>query len=85
MNLDGVSLVFIQCVYVLLGPPPDAYQAYLQESNVACVLAMYYTLHTANRRDKVALMRVLGTLATCHQNRAYQDTFLHSLVSLQQK
>ncbi|KAL7640276.1 UNVERIFIED_CONTAM: hypothetical protein RMT77_009690 [Armadillidium vulgare] len=63
------------------GPPPDAYQAYLQESSVACVLAMYYTLHSATRKDKVALMRVLGTLATCHQNRAFQDTFLHSLVA----
>lgn len=64
------------------GPPPDAYQAYLQESSVACILAMYYTLHTATRKDKTALMRVLGTLATCHQDRAFQDTFLHSLVSV---
>ncbi|KAK4294919.1 hypothetical protein Pmani_032489 [Petrolisthes manimaculis] len=63
------------------GPPPDAYQAYLQESSVACILAMYYTLHTATRKDKTALMRVLGTLATCHQDRAFQDTFLHSLVA----
>ncbi|GFT08902.1 negative elongation factor B [Trichonephila clavipes] len=26
------------------GPPPDAYQAYIQENGVASVLAMYYTL-----------------------------------------
>lgn len=71
---------FIQRLLFFLGPPPDAYQAYLQESSVACVLAMYYTLHTATRKDKTALMRVLGTLATCHQDRAFQDTFLHSLV-----
>uniref|UniRef100_A0A2P2I3Z6 Negative elongation factor B-like n=1 Tax=Hirondellea gigas TaxID=1518452 RepID=A0A2P2I3Z6_9CRUS len=63
------------------GPPPDAYQAYLQESSVACVLSMHYTLHCANRRDRAGVMRVLGTLATCHQDRAFHDTFLHSLVA----
>nr|XP_053633945.1 negative elongation factor B-like [Cherax quadricarinatus] len=69
------------CMHDRMCPPPDAYQAYLQESSVACILAMYYTLHTATRKDKTALMRVLGTLATCHQDRAFQDTFLHSLVA----
>lgn len=34
------------------GPPPDAYQAYVQENSVASVLAMYYTLHTARQRDR---------------------------------
>ncbi|KAF2368452.1 Cofactor of BRCA1 [Trinorchestia longiramus] len=63
------------------GPPPDAYQAYLQESSVACVLAMHYTLHCAGKRDRAGVMRVLGTLATCHQDRAFHDTFLHSLVA----
>lgn len=30
------------------GPPPDAYQAYIQENGVASVLAMYYTLQNGN-------------------------------------
>ena len=29
---------------MILGPPPDAFQAYISESSVPCVLAMYYTL-----------------------------------------
>ncbi|KAK8759526.1 hypothetical protein V5799_002846 [Amblyomma americanum] len=28
------------------GPPPDAYQAYVQENAVTSVLALYYTFHT---------------------------------------
>ncbi|GFG40168.1 hypothetical protein Cfor_02291 [Coptotermes formosanus] len=64
------------------GPPPDACQAYVQESSVASILAMYYTLHTARQKDRVGLMRVLGTLANCKNDRAFEDPFLHSLVSL---
>ncbi|XP_063244887.1 negative elongation factor B isoform X2 [Bacillus rossius redtenbacheri] len=64
------------------GPPPDACQAYVQESSVASILAMYYTLHTARSKDRVGLMRVLGTLANCHSDIAFDDPFLHSLVSL---
>jgi len=63
------------------GPPPDACQAYVQESSVASILAMYYTLHTARQKDRVGLMRVLGTLANCKNDRAFEDPFLHSLVS----
>lgn len=63
------------------GPPPDAYQAYIQENGVASVLAMYYTLHTARQKDKQGLMRVLGTLANCENDRAFEDPFLNSLVS----
>ncbi|KAF4528434.1 hypothetical protein B566_EDAN013439 [Ephemera danica] len=64
------------------GPPPDACQAYVQESSVASILAMYYTLHCARHRDRVGLMRVLGTLANCENDRAFEDPFLHSLVAL---
>ncbi|XP_059484966.1 negative elongation factor B [Neocloeon triangulifer] len=64
------------------GPPPDACQAYVQESSVASILAMYYTLHCARTKDRVGLMRVLGTLANCENDRAFEDPFLHSLVSL---
>ncbi|XP_037558966.1 negative elongation factor B-like [Dermacentor silvarum] len=62
------------------GPPPDAYQAYVQENAVASVLALYYTFHTARQRDRTGVMRVLGTLAGAEGQRAYQDPFLHTLV-----
>nr|CAD7197686.1 unnamed protein product [Timema douglasi] len=64
------------------GPPPDACQAFVQESSVTSILAMYYTLHSARSKDRVGLMRILGTLANCHNDRAFEDPFLHSLVSL---
>uniref|UniRef100_A0A8D9EGV1 Negative elongation factor B n=1 Tax=Cacopsylla melanoneura TaxID=428564 RepID=A0A8D9EGV1_9HEMI len=64
------------------GPVPDAVQAYVQESSVACIISMYYTLHTARSRDRVGLMRVLGVLATSESDRAFDDPFLHFLVSL---
>lgn len=69
----------------LSGPPPDACQAYVQESSVASIIAMYYTLHTSKHKDKVGLMRVLGTLANCDSDRAFEDPFLHFLVSLKSK
>jgi len=62
------------------GPPPDAYQAYIQENGVACVLALYYTLHVSRHRDKTGVMRVLGTLSTSEGARAFDDHFLHSLI-----
>jgi len=63
------------------GPPPDAFQAYISESSVPCVLAMYYTLQVARSKDKVALNRVLGTLALGHGERTFEDPFLHTLVA----
>uniref|UniRef100_A0A4D5REY8 Uncharacterized protein n=1 Tax=Ixodes scapularis TaxID=6945 RepID=A0A4D5REY8_IXOSC len=63
------------------GPPPDAYQAYVQENSVASVLALYYTFSTARQRDRLGLMRVLGSLAGAEGQRAYQDPFLHTLVA----
>lgn len=35
-------------LYTSLGPPPDAFQAYISESSVPCVLAMYYTLQVVD-------------------------------------
>lgn len=64
------------------GPPPDACQAYVQESSVASILSMYYTLHAARMKDRVGLMRILGTLNACESDRAFEDPFLHFLVSL---
>ncbi|XP_020285501.1 negative elongation factor B [Pseudomyrmex gracilis] len=71
------------------GPPPDACQAYAQLSGVAAVLSMYYALHVGgsggvgkSRGDATGLMRVLATLPNCEEHRAYEDPFLHTLVSL---
>lgn len=63
------------------GPIPDAVQAYIQESSVASIIAIYYTLHTAKIKDRVGLMRILGSLSNCDKNRAFEDPFLHSLVN----
>lgn len=61
------------------GPAPDSVEAYIQESSVASILAMYYTLHTARHKDRIGILRVLR--ASCKDDRAYEDPFLHSLVS----
>lgn len=70
------------------GPPPDACQAYAQLSGVAAVLSMYYALHVGGgggvgrgRGDARGLMRVLATLPNCQAQRAFEDPFLHTLVT----
>ena len=72
-------IFFIESAHA--GPPPDSFEAYISESSVPCVLAMYYTLQVARNKDKVALNRVLGTLAVGHNDRTFEDPFLHTLVS----
>lgn len=64
------------------GPAPDAVEAYIQESAVASILAMYYTLHVSRQRDRIGILRVLAILASCKDDRAYEDPFLHSLIAL---
>ncbi|KAB0797061.1 hypothetical protein PPYR_11122 [Photinus pyralis] len=64
------------------GPLPDAVEAYLQESSVASILAMYYTLHVTKHKDRVGLLRILAVLANCRDDRAFEDPFLHSMVTL---
>lgn len=64
------------------GPPPDACEAYMRESSVCGVLAMYYTLHAAKLRDRGSLLRILSILGSCKDGRAYEDPFLHALVAL---
>lgn len=64
------------------GPPPDACEAYMRESSVCGVLAMYYTLHAAKLRDRGALLRILTILGSCKDGRAYEDPFLHAFVAL---
>lgn len=57
-------------------------EAFIQESSVASIIAMYYTLHTARQKDRVGILRVLTVLASCRDDRAYEDPFLHSLVRI---
>ncbi|XP_045522305.1 negative elongation factor B [Pieris brassicae] len=64
------------------GPPPDACEAYMRESVVCSVLAMYYTLHAAKTKDRGALLRILSILGSCKNGLAYSDPFLHQLVAL---
>lgn len=63
------------------GPLPSAVESYIQESSVASILAMYYTLHVARHKDRVGLLRILTVLANCKEERAFEDPFLHSLVA----
>uniref|UniRef100_U5EZ47 Putative negative elongation factor b n=1 Tax=Corethrella appendiculata TaxID=1370023 RepID=U5EZ47_9DIPT len=64
------------------GPAPDCVEAYIQESSVSSILAMYYTLHTARQKDRIGILRILAVLASCKDDRAYEDPFLHSLIAL---
>lgn len=64
------------------GSLPDAVEAYIQESSVAAILAMYYALHVTRHRDRVGLLRILTVLASCRDDRAFDDPFLHSMVAL---
>lgn len=52
---------------------------------------MYYALHVGGgggvgkgRGDARGLMRVLATLPNCQAQRAFEDPFLHTLVSFNQ-
>ncbi|KAG1650692.1 Negative elongation factor B [Nymphon striatum] len=62
------------------GPPPDAFASFVQNNNIASVLGLYYALSVAKLKDKTALMRILGPLALCEGNRAFEAPFLHTLV-----
>lgn len=64
------------------GPPPDACEAYVQESPVASILMLYYSLAAARQKDRVGLLRVMTILTSCTEGRSYEDPFLHSMVSL---
>ncbi len=63
------------------GPPPDSYQQFINEERLSSVLAIYYTIQVTKQKDRQAVMRVLGTLSTSHDNRALDDQYLHILVT----
>lgn len=62
------------------GPVPDTFQEYIRTDTTASVLAVFYVLHVAGQRDRVGLLRVLGTLAEAEGRRAYKDPPLYTLV-----
>jgi negative elongation factor B len=43
---------------------------------------MYYTQFCARQKDRIGILRVLAILASCKDDRAYEDPFLHSLIAL---
>ncbi|KAF2879867.1 hypothetical protein ILUMI_26297 [Ignelater luminosus] len=63
------------------GPVPDAVESYIQESSVASVVVIYYTLYVAKEKDRIGLLRILSILANCRDDIAFEDTFLHLLVT----
>merc|ERR1719511_206192 len=63
------------------GPPPDAFQAFIEENTVAATLAMHYTLQTAKNKDRTGVMRVLGILANSVKGHPFEDVFLHCLIT----
>ncbi|KAI1295477.1 Negative elongation factor B [Halotydeus destructor] len=64
------------------GPVADIYQHFISNDRLATVLAVYYTFQVARQRDKLGIMRVLGTLANSNENKALENPFMHKLVSL---
>lgn len=63
------------------GPPPDIYQEFIAENRLAAIMAIYYTFQVCSKKDKVGLMRVVGCLGNSHENRAFDDPFLHNMVA----
>merc|ERR1712110_133977 len=63
------------------GPPPDAFQAFIEENTVAATLAMHYTLQPAKNKDRTGVMRVLGILANSVKGHPFEDVFLHCLIT----
>ncbi|XP_013392917.1 negative elongation factor B [Lingula anatina] len=61
--------------------PPEQYIRFIRNSEVASIIALHHALHAMKQKDKVTLMRVLPELSSCENERAYDDTMMHSLVS----
>ncbi len=63
------------------GPPPEAFQVFVDENPVAAALAMQYALQVTRSRDRTGTMRVLGTLAAAVRGHPFEDAFMHCLVT----
>jgi len=62
------------------GPPPETFQTFIEENPVAAVLAMHYSLQASRAKDRVAVMRVLGSLGNAVRGNPFEDPFMHGLV-----
>jgi len=63
------------------GPPPEAYQVFIEDNTVGTTLAMHYTIQVTKNKDKIAVKRVLGILAPSVKNHPFEGVFLHNLIS----
>lgn len=63
------------------GPPPDWFVSKISEDPVPSLLAIYYTFQVCRQRDRQAITRILGCLTSSFESKAYDNPFLHVLVS----
>lgn len=62
------------------GPPPDTTNKFIQEDRVATIITLYYAFQLLRQKDKVGIIRILGTLSNSQDTRLIEDPFLHTLV-----
>lgn len=63
------------------GPPPDWFVSKISDDPVASLLAIYYTFQVCRQRDRQGITRMLGSLTSSFESKAYDNPFLHVLVS----
>lgn len=80
-QLRSVCSRFPDAAVPTISPPPDLFLTVLKLTNIGSVIVMYYTLHVSRQKDKLATMTILPTLVHCENERAFDETFLHTLVS----
>ncbi|CAI9716771.1 negative elongation factor B [Octopus vulgaris] len=66
---------------VQVAAPPDLFLTVLKLTNVGSMIVMYYTLQVTRQKDKPAVMSILPALTHCESDRAFDETFLHTLIS----
>ena len=62
------------------GPPPDLVNKFIQEDRLATLVTLYYGFQLLKQKDKIGIIRILGTLANSQDTRLIEDPFLHTLV-----
>lgn len=61
--------------------PSELFATFIKISGISSLVAMYYALQVTRQRDRIAAVQIIPTLLHCENDRAYEDTFLHSLIS----
>lgn len=62
-------------------PPSDLFLTFVKENPIASFTTLYYSLQVTRMKDRVAACNIIPVLVHCENERAYEDTFLHSLIS----